>query len=209
MSSEPETPAGPQHAHTSGEPAAHADAAGPRRSFIKRLTASIIGAFVALFPLAAGLAVFCDPLRKRKGRRIAKARGEGTGNFIRVTSLDALPDDGTPQFFQVYSDLIDKWTFIPDVPVGGVYLRKVGKNQVIAYNTTCPHAGCDVTFRSGLGKFHCPCHDSTFSPQGERSEGSPSPRGLDELHVELRDNNEVWVRYQDFHIGTQKKIPVA
>jgi menaquinol-cytochrome c reductase iron-sulfur subunit len=37
---------------------------------------------------------------------------------------------------------------------------------------------------------------------------SPSPRGLDDLVVEIRNGTEVWVKFQNFRAGTHDKIPV-
>ena len=36
---------------------------------------------------------------------------------------------------------------------------------------------------------------------------SPSPRGLDELGVEIRNEREVWVRFQNFRPGAHERIP--
>jgi len=49
---------------------------------------------------------------------------------------------------------------------------------VLALSWTCPHAGCIVPWNEGEGRFHCPCHNSTFDRQGVCT-GGPSPRPLD------------------------------
>jgi hypothetical protein len=38
---------------------------------------------------------------------------------------------------------------------------------------------------------------------------SPASRGLDSLVVELRNNKEVWVKFQNFEAGRPDKVPVA
>ena len=54
----------------------------------------------------------------------------------------------------------------------------------------------------------CPCHNSTFALDGKiSSAGSPSPRGLDELEVEIRNDSEVWVKFQNYRAGVPEKIP--
>jgi len=48
----------------------------------------------------------------------------------------------------------------------------------LALSWACPHAGCIVPWNAGEGRFHCPCHNSTFDRQGVCT-GGPSPRPLD------------------------------
>ena len=46
------------------------------------------------------------------------------------------------------------------------------------------------------------------SPTEGIARKSPSPRGLDELEVEIRSDNEIWVKFQNFRAGEKEKIPV-
>ena len=106
-----------------------------------------------------------------------------------MTSLDALPDDGSPQKFPVIADRTDAWNFFPNVPVGAVYLRRTGKDQVEALQVVCPHAGCSIMLeKKGPGTiikgekkvpdtfFFCPCHAASFDLAGKRlDDTSPSP----------------------------------
>jgi len=48
----------------------------------------------------------------------------------------------------------------------------------LALSWACPHAGCIVPWNESEGRFHCPCHNSTFDRQGICT-GGPSPRPLD------------------------------
>ncbi len=48
----------------------------------------------------------------------------------------------------------------------------------LALSWSCPHAGCIVPWNEGEGRFHCPCHNSTFNRQGVCT-GGPAPRPLD------------------------------
>jgi Rieske Fe-S protein len=175
---------------------------GERRGFLAQASAVVIGGIVALFPFATGLAVFLDPLRRK-----SKA-----AEFIKVATLDELPSDGTPRPFSVVADRVDAWTEYPNEPVGAVYLRRTSEGDTPqAMTATCPHLGCFVDFNAGQKKFHCPCHDSSFEPDGTRinPEKCPSPRDLDSLEVEVRDNNEVWVKFQKFVGGKEEKIAEA
>ena len=46
--------------------------------------------------------------------------------------------------------------------------------------------------------YFCPCHNSAFTREGAISGPSPAARGLDTLAVEIRDEGEVWVKFQTF-----------
>jgi len=74
----------------------------------------------------------------------------------------------------------------------------------------CPHAGCFVEYKPAGRRYVCPCHASSFGLDGAIADpASPSPRGLDELAVEMRAGGEVWVLFQNFQAGTREKVPVA
>jgi menaquinol-cytochrome c reductase iron-sulfur subunit len=170
-----------------------------RRIFLKGAVALVLGGGALLTAPAAGLKVFLEPLR----------RAGGAGQWVRVGRLGALPEDGTPRRFPIVADQVNAWTRSPDVPIGAVFLRRTGPAQVVAFNVVCPHAGCLVDFAAGSGQFLCPCHNSTFALDGRVDDpSSPSPRGLDQLETELRNNDEVWVRFQNYRSGPAEKIPV-
>src|SRR5690242_6010980 len=172
-----------------------------RRGFLKRATAVIIGAVISLVPLAAGLTVLLDPLRRSK---------RAGGGLIKVTNLEALPDDGIPRRFQVLSTKVDAWNKFAETPIGAVYLRRMKDGPVQAFNAVCPHAGCLVDFAPDRGVYTCPCHKSSFNVSGRiEDRSSPAPRGLDSLVVEVRDNKEVWIKFQNFQAGRPEKVPVA
>jgi menaquinol-cytochrome c reductase iron-sulfur subunit len=171
-----------------------------RRGFFKKALAAIIGGVVMLPPAIAGLLVALDPLRRKAD----------SGGAIKVTALDALPNDGVPRKFSVLSDKTDAWNKFKNVPIGAVYLRRTGESQVEALNVVCPHAGCFVDFSADRGKFICPCHLSSFEPDGKIADkASPSPRALDSLPVEVRPDGSIWVNFQNFEAGRPEKIPVA
>ena len=90
-----------------------------------------------------------------------------------------------------------------------MYLRRTAEGRVQALNVICPHAGCFVGYAPERGGFLCPCHNSTFALDGKIDDPqSPSARGMDELEVELRNQTEVWVRFQNFRSGPARKLPV-
>jgi menaquinol-cytochrome c reductase iron-sulfur subunit len=170
-----------------------------RRNFITKTAAVVIGGIVALVPPLAGLFVLFDPLRRKTE----------AGGTVLVASLNALPETGEPRKFPVLATRVDAWNRTPNVPVGAVYLQRLKDGKVRAFNVVCPHAGCFVDFKPKQGHFHCPCHDSSFALDGKILDPkSPSPRPLDDLPVEIRNGNEVWVKFQNFRAGVHEKIPV-
>jgi menaquinol-cytochrome c reductase iron-sulfur subunit len=171
-----------------------------RRDFLKQALAGLIGAIVGLVPFSAGLLFFLDPLRRRSL----------AGGLVRVTTLEALPDDGVPRKFPVLATRLDAWNKFTQVPIGAVYLRRTANGPVQAFNVVCPHAGCFVDFLPERGLYLCPCHNSTFTIAGKiEDRASPAARGLDSLEVELRGGTEVWVKFQNFQAGRAEKIPTA
>jgi menaquinol-cytochrome c reductase iron-sulfur subunit len=179
----------------------------PRRGFFRKALAILIGGVVGLFPLVTGAVVFLDPLRKKKGRG---GGGQDEDGFIKVAPLDGLLVGGTPRRFVVIDDRSDAWNLYPQEPIGAVYLLRPELDKVQAFNVTCPHAGCSVDFNTDKKLYQCPCHDSTFELDGSiANDKSPSPRGLDQLDVRIKNETEVWVRFQNFQSGTSRKIPEA
>lgn len=181
----------------------------PRRGFMKKFLAMVIGALAMAVPAAAGLLVFVDPVRRKRG---------GGADFIPITPLDAVPADGTPLRFQVIADRTDAWTKYENVPLGAVYVKRTkGENSradaasVEAYNALCPHAGCFVDVAPDGRSFHCPCHNSGFAADGALKPGAVSPRPMDRLEVdpEALRQGTVRVKFQNFVAGTHEKIPVT
>jgi menaquinol-cytochrome c reductase iron-sulfur subunit len=171
----------------------------PRRDFLIKAAALVIGAVTVLVPLVSGLLVLLSPLRRKSS----------AAGAVRVASLKTLPADGEPRKFPVLATRVDAWNRTPDVPVGAVYLRRVGDREVRAFNVVCPHAGCFIDYRPGQDHYHCPCHNSSFTLDGKVLDPrSPSPRAMDELPVEIRGDGEIWVKFQNFRAGVKEQIAV-
>lgn len=171
-----------------------------RREFLTKAAAVVVGGAVVAVPTIAGLCVAFDPLQRQAV----------AGAPVKVASLNALPADGTPIKFPVVATEVNVWNRTPNVPVGAVYLQRLKDGKVRAFNASCPHAGCAVKFQPNQGHFHCPCHDSSFGVDGKiLNPKSPSARPLDDLEVEIRDDSEIWVKFQNFRAGSHDKIPVG
>lgn len=179
----------------------------PRRGFVKQFLAIVTGGFVGLVPALTGMVFFLDPLRKRKERAGKTQDEEG---FIRVATLDGLLIGGAPRKFSVVDDRSDAWNLFPQESIGLVFLLRTGEKDVQALNAACPHAGCFVDFDANRKLYQCPCHASSFKVDGEiANANSPAARGLDELVVKIKNDTEVWVKFQNFRAGTAKKIAEA
>ena len=172
----------------------------PRRNFVVEMIAAGVGALVGILPAAIGGLFFLDPLLRKR------ADDEGDGFIETDLVLDALPADGTPIRFTVRDDLINALNKFPDQPIGSAWLRRI-QDQVLAFNTVCPHLGCAVEHRPSEGDFYCPCHTSAFDLDGKPLNVIP-PRAMDTLEAEVRDGGRIWLKYQEFRGATSEKVPV-
>ena len=182
-----------------------------RREFVKKACCVAIGGVLGAVPTGAGVAFYFDPL--------LRAGGDTKGVKVRVTTLDALPNDGTPHRFPILASRTDAWTKTPESAIGAVYMLRTADAQkpVKAFSVICPHAGCFVDYVPELPDyapaqpgFLCPCHNSTFKLSGEiAGANSPSPRALDELECSIENGNEVWLQFQNFQAGTSERVPLG
>ncbi len=176
---------------------------GCRRGFLGMLIALGAGISALLVPAVSGLVSFLNPLRQRSE----------AGKLVKLTTLEALPEDGTPQMFPVVTDKTDAWTRASNQVIGSVFLKRTGeKNQpVAAFQVVCPHAGCTIRYaKSDQGEeFFCPCHEAHFDLAGKRIGESRSPRDMDTLDVEVKPNGDVLVKFVNYRVGTSEKIPEA
>lgn len=179
-----------------------------RRAFLgTSVAAGAIGAALTLFPLGSGALVLLDPLRKRKTDAGEGGEGGAVGLFLRVATIDSLPVDGTPVQVPVIADLTDAWNREANQPIGAVYLSRSG-DQVKCFNAICPHAGCFVGYAADRKVYQCPCHTSSFNPDGSIIAPSPSPRDMDELEVDAErlKTGEVWIRFVNYLPGKHDRI---
>jgi len=173
------------------------ETAEDRRGFLASTVAIVLGTVALLVPAILGIVSFFNPLRQKST----------TAGFRKVTTLNVLPEDGTPRKFPIMADLVDAWNKLPNQPTGAVFLRRTGDDQVEAVNVRCPHAGCAVEYVDSPegGKYFCPCHSASFDINGTcLDEPSPSPRPLDKLDVDiekLESTGEVWVDFKNFKTG--------
>jgi len=192
----------------------------PRRGVLIQLFAAAVSFIIVAVPSTLAGLFFLDPiLRKRSAAAGRVTDGEisrkDDAGFIRLdVTKHAVPLDGTPLAVTVRDDIIDAWNRFRDVPVGSIWLRKVGDGPVIAFNSVCPHLGCSVNFRRAENDFFCPCHTSVFALDGRKTNEVP-PRDMDTLEVAMRTNGrddadgaEIWIKFQNFRRATSEKIVI-
>ena len=169
-----------------------------RRGFLAKAITLLLGAAALGTPIAVGVITFLNPLYQKKQ----------AGRLRRVTTLDDLPEDGTPRKFPIIADRKDAWTLYKDVPIGSVFLRRTGPKEVLALSVVCPHAGCFIGYDASANDFLCPCHTAHFDLEGNPTDkSSKSPRPMDRLdNVKIRNSKEIWVEYENFQIGIAKKV---
>lgn len=184
-----------QHTPTSaGKPHTSAPAKD-RRGFFAQIMTIACGAVAVLTPVASGLFVFFDPLR----------RNGALGRLLPVAPLGAVPDDGVPRQFPIVAQRVDAWNRSLE-PIGAVYLRRQpGETKIECLTATCPHAGCFVNFDAQTKTFMCPCHNSQFALDGAIIQPSPSPRPMDSLECQVA-NDQVLVKFEDFYSGKAEKV---
>jgi Rieske Fe-S protein len=165
-----------------------------RRDALKAL--ALVGGAAACGALAVPAARFVT----------APARtGGGAGRWIKTVRLDALPE-GQPRRVALVDDHRDGWTLEKQVQLGAAWLVRRG-DAVSAWSVTCPHLGCAVDRSASGPGFYCPCHDSSFDPEGKRLTG-PSPRDLDALGTKIEDGF-VFVDFRRFRQGTADKTAIG
>jgi cytochrome b6-f complex iron-sulfur subunit len=63
------------------------------------------------------------------------------------------------------------------------------RGELVAVSGVCTHLGCQLRANNEAGRLDCPCHRTSFAPDGsvEFSQLTPSPRSLPTLQVRNRE----------------------
>ncbi len=146
----------------------------PRRQFLQYTAGSALGT-VALGWLSACSAA--DPAATGgEGTPTAQGTAPGTaaldeaGNPLQVSALLAAATPGDRPLANGLGDPV--FLVITDGPS----LADYGLSAI------CPHRGCVVNWDGPGQRFVCPCHNSQFNPEGERTQG-PATTGLSRVTV--------------------------
>ena len=175
----------------------------PRRNVLAGLAAGVIGTIVAIVPTIPGLGFLLHPLLKKK-----QAGSTAGDDFVKVTTVDAIPADGSPRAFPVQMDVQDAWNKYPNRQVGSVFLSRDDKGSVQCFSCVRPHLGCTINYEEKAKLYVCPCHASSFKLNGERNNLIP-PRSMDPLTARVNDKGEVEVEYKAFRAGIAERKAVT
>lgn len=184
----------------------------PRRGFFTKVAAAVAGGLAGMLPIIPGIAFFLDPLSRQKKAVGPTGDAIDAEGFIKVASRESLPVASTPgrkndaRLFKVVADLQDFWNKFPDTEIGAVYLRQLPDERIQCFNARCPHLGCTVNYDEANQSFLCPCHQSAFSLDGERTNQIP-PRDMDPLDTKVDANGDIWVKFVKYRAGTEERLP--
>jgi len=140
-----------------------------RRGFLVGSINAMMGAITAALGIPA-LGYLLVPAREKKQQ-----------NWIEAADLSKLMVNQPEQvIFQRVRR--DGWKVVTEK--AAAWVVKTGEQKVVAFSPVCTHLGCAVSWDSGDKAFVCPCHTSSFSPEGKVMAG-PAPRSLDRFDVRV------------------------
>ncbi|MFN0102189.1 MAG: ubiquinol-cytochrome c reductase iron-sulfur subunit [Bryobacteraceae bacterium] len=140
-----------------------------RRGFLVGSITAMMGAIGAAMGVPA-LGYLFVPAREKKRQ-----------SWIEAADLTKLMVDQPEQvIFQRVRR--DGWKLVTEK--AAAWVVKTGEKKVVAFSPVCTHLGCAVSWNTGDKTFACPCHTSTFSPDGQVL-GGPAPRPLDRFDVRV------------------------
>lgn len=129
-----------------------------RRRFISSITSGILAAIGGILGIIGGGAVLSSTVRRQEDWLTASALLDLPDNEPTAVTLSTTRLDG-------YRDTIQRKT---------IFLVKTGESEVAAFDATCTHLGCLVTWDSKAQAFKCPCHGGVFDRSGAVVEGPPA-----------------------------------
>lgn len=118
----------------------------------------------------------------------------GEAQWSDLGSVDAFASLTTP--VQKLVTIRDRDGWRDAVSQKAVYVTKNQQGQLEVLTAVCPHLGCEIPWNESRKEFFCPCHGSSFAPDGARL-GGPTPRGMDSLPTTTQ-NGHLMVRYEYF-----------
>jgi len=173
----------------------------PRRSFLTKAVALVSAGLAFLIPSTLAVLYTLTPLFRKK------SAGSESEAFRFVGKTGGLTPGGPPQLFQVFGSKQDGWTTYSRVALGSVLVQLNPEGEVTCFNARCPHLGCTIGYQASREEYYCPCHAGSFKLNGDRQNHVP-PRNMDRLDAEIRNGNELWVKFQNYRNGAEEQIPV-
>lgn len=160
-----------------------------RRKFLKVATCAI-GGGVGLAVAGPALTLLASPAGKTTVTTPTTPLDLGLAEQFRAGA--------EPRKVDIIAPVIkDAWTSARNVVLGAAWIRRTAPDKLVALSAVCPHLGCGIGWDAAAGNFLCPCHDSRFSPEGDKLTG-PSERRMDALPLEIKDGRVqlTWIRYK-------------
>lgn len=74
-----------------------------------------------------------------------------------------------------------------------VIVSQPTEGDYLAFDSTCPHQGCQVSMTGSEGELVCPCHDSAFDPASGDVLAGPATTGLTTMSVTV-DGDDLVIR---------------
>jgi menaquinol-cytochrome c reductase iron-sulfur subunit len=103
--------------------------------------------------------------------------------WVEVARVDDIPTT-EPREILFERRRVDGWRTLNERT--SVWVVKDGSGQVIALAPGCTHLGCAYHWSAENHEFVCPCHASTFAPDGKVTAG-PAPRALDRYATRIEN----------------------
>ncbi|MBT9555535.1 MAG: Rieske (2Fe-2S) protein [Myxococcales bacterium] len=103
----------------------------------------------------------------------------------------------------MFADVRDGWSQRPHEPIGAVWVVRRDDGTMQVLSATCPHMGCGTTSKGT--SIECPCHRSTFTLDGVRVPGGPSPRDLDVLE-HVVEGDELRIQFVRYRAGLAERV---
>lgn len=131
---------------------------------------------IGLFNAAVGIAVIGPVI----GFIAAPLSNKKKGRWIDVIADQELAEGQTKE---VRFSIIVKDGFRNTNRTYSMFMRKY-EGAVVAFEPSCTHLGCRVTFQDDKQRFFCPCHGGVFDVEGKVVAGPP-PRSLDRYETKV------------------------
>jgi len=169
---------------------------------------AVIGAVAAGAAAGLGRAIGGAPSPGGAGTSALSTGGTGAGAGTTSTTAPAGPTTTAPVGATTTTAPAVAGKRIgqaSQVPVGGAatftdpatgdpgLVLQLAKDQFVAYDAICPHAGCTVGYAPGAKLIVCPCHGSEFDPTTGDVVSPPAPRGLTPIHVAVSADGSLLV----------------
>jgi cytochrome b6-f complex iron-sulfur subunit len=103
------------------------------------------------------------------------ATAPASGGFNKIATVTELDEAGSVLNLEGY------------VPV--IVVRDPDTNAIAAYDPTCPHQQCKVSWQPGEKAMVCPCHDSKFAASDGAVLAGPATEPLQPLEFQESDGD--------------------